>query len=415
MRRCREQHPEPAAYAANCRPCWLYVNNAKYRRHWQEQELANAAPVATITRPERKTTAPARVLECIHLGDSLEMPGCKTCKGKHVRECDLFGRCTLSPLRTDVQACSDCGEYRAEPYAVAKIVPDRVQRIDSDKLTRTSRQHFNCSLIEHRGELLMAYRAGWFNSRIWIVQFDHRYQPVANIPVNINHPLAFNSSEDPRLFSHDGNLWLAFCGAVPTNEGVQANQLLARLDDGLQVAEYIAPLYSRRTYPMEKNWTYFAQEGKLHCIYSINPHRILRLDGDRANDVSETAAIFPWAGGLLRGGACPVRRGDEYYVFFHGAKDAVAGGDRLYTMGAYTFDVNPPFAVKRITPFPILVPTEKEKPAGLRAKVVFPCGALVRNDEWIVSYGLHDTFCELAFFGLDKLESALQPVEQEQP
>lgn len=60
--------------------------------------------------------SPRVSLPCVHEGPVLEW--CHTCgghEGKHVRECDIFEKCTRLPNKAGVASCSTCGEYRATP------------------------------------------------------------------------------------------------------------------------------------------------------------------------------------------------------------------------------------------------------------------------------------------------------------
>jgi predicted GH43/DUF377 family glycosyl hydrolase len=43
--------------------------------------------------------------------------------------------------------------------------------------------------------------------------------------------------------------------------------------------------------------------------------------------------------------------------------------------------------------------------------IVFVCGAAVRGNEWVISYGHHDQFCELAMYSLGEIESVLERVD----
>jgi predicted GH43/DUF377 family glycosyl hydrolase len=112
-----------------------------------------------------------------------------------------------------------------------------------------------------------------------------------------------------------------------------------------------------------------------------------------------------WDWGHLRGGAPPVRRGGEYYHFFHGALDAAGG--RTYTLGAYTFEAAPPFRVTRFAPLPLLLPTEG---GGNVPRVVFPCGAVDAGSHWLVSYGVNDRWARVARFTSQEVEKALKEV-----
>lgn len=85
MKPCKHHKPKEG-----CRICWLFENDPPYRTLW-------GGPSAPSVR----------TLECIHLGDVLEKSECN-CPGKWIRECDVFGLCTL-------QQCQTCLEYRSEP------------------------------------------------------------------------------------------------------------------------------------------------------------------------------------------------------------------------------------------------------------------------------------------------------------
>ena len=42
--------------------------------------------------------------------------------------------------------------------------------------------------------------------------------------------------------------------------------------------------------------------------------------------------------------------------------------------------------------------------------IVFPCGAMLRDGQWIISYGYHDYECRLALFAADDIERRLIPL-----
>ena len=80
-----------------------------------------------------------------------------------------------------------------------------------------------------------------------------------------------------------------------------------------------------------------------------------------------------WEGGEIRGGACPVRVGDELWCFTH---DRIYDGHLLYRTGLVALDGRPPFAVRRMIPEPILVAADRgTKPVLQYASVVFAGGA----------------------------------------
>jgi predicted GH43/DUF377 family glycosyl hydrolase len=99
--------------------------------------------------------------------------------------------------------------------------------------------------------------------------------------------------------------------------------------------------------------------------------------------------------------------GDEYYHFFHAVQ--MVGGEPVYRLGLYTFSATPPFPIRRVVPGFLLSPDEHDRPLGFHKRVVFPCGALLRDEgRWLVSYGYHDQECRLAIFSAAQIEQRLQ-------
>ncbi len=294
---------------------------------------------------------------------------------------------------------AECWQWLGELTRSLAPAPVRVARIDLP-------EHFNCSLLEYEGRLLLASRRGWYGSRLYLSELDPDYQPRWTRPLDLAHPRAAAGLEDPRLFVFRGRLHCAFTG-VEERGGVRyAHQLLCRLDEAYRVEEVWLPEYEGRT-PWEKNWQFFEQDGELYSVYSVSPHVVLRHDGRRAEKVAETAGPPLWPDCRLRGGAPPVRVGDEYYHFFHGALHRGGRGD--YAAGVYTFAAGPPFAVRRAAPAPVLLPDEHDRRDDLNLSVVFPCGALRRDGHWVISYGYHDRECRIAVVEAAEVERALRP------
>jgi hypothetical protein len=218
------------------------------------------------------------------------------------------------------------------------------------------------------------------------------------------------SREDPRLFRYAGQPYLAFVGAANGVKSPVQNQLLARLSgDGLAVEEVFHPHYAARQ-RWEKNWSFFDHDGGLFAVYSFCPCRILKIDGNTAALAHQSDRQLIWRGGEIRGGAAPVRVGNELWCFTH---DRVDEGPRwLYRTGLVVLDGRPPFGVKRMVPEPILVADRRTKPADHYAAVVFAGGAVRLGDMWVVAHGTHDHWCELHAFSHAALEGRILPVSR---
>lgn len=371
-------------------------------------------PDPTVPRPEKppiRQTSPLVAkphrLPCINEGAVLEW--CNTCTGelRHVRDCDLHDRCTRGVISENIRTCATCRDYKPD-YGVVGA-PAGV-KIRDGLTTNLSGYAFNASLIRWRGGLLLAHRDGWKGSNIHIAELDEslRVTGTRRIDGLFRHEANYGR-EDPRLFVHNDRLHLAYIGVHGrTPNDIWTYQCYARLRDDLTVETTYCPQI-RASRHWEKNWGFFSHNGELHAVYTISPdHLIVRISDDGVASVAhETTRKLTWNGGQLRGGAPPVRVGDEYWHFMHDRIEVA--GLRIYRTGLYTFDAAPPFAVRRYIPEPILVADPLTKPADQYAAVLFTCGAVRSEDgaTWQLSSGIHDRWIEVHEFRHDELEGRL--------
>lgn len=276
-------------------------------------------------------------------------------------------------------------------------------------------KRFNASLIEHGDGYALAWRHGWAGSEVYVSLLDAGFRPTG-----VHKRLAVRrelyGAEDPRLFLFNDRLHVMFIGVVSKPIGRRKRQRVSHTDVryaaltedfAVQDGRVFFPHYAARN-KWEKNWGFFEHDGQLFAVYSIAPHRILRIDGDKAELAFETPIAIPWTWGEARGGAPPVRVGDQFYSWFHG-RQIGKNGKQQYATGVYTFAAEPPFRILRMTPEPI-VTADPETNTDNYADVTFVCGAINKDDEWIVSSGEHDRFTLLRRFTHAEVEARLVPV-----
>lgn len=104
----------PAYDMSQCRPCWLYKHDSRYRCLWSD----GGPPVVAKTRAR----------QCLYLGTILEFAGCG-CEQKHVRDCSKFDRCTLGDGNSTLPCCANCNEY-----APGKAPPSHFTKRSGDAL-----------------------------------------------------------------------------------------------------------------------------------------------------------------------------------------------------------------------------------------------------------------------------------------
>ncbi len=289
--------------------------------------------------------------------------------------------------------------------------PIRTTRIDPARLPVKQSPHYQPSVIRYNGRLVCAFRSGHFNSRLLLAELREDYQPKGSFTaLEIHHPRCTIGQEDPRLFIFRGRLHVAFVGCEADADGLFTNVMYARLTDDLRIDEVFYPHFPERA-RWEKNWSFFDDSGQLLCVYSILPHRLFEINGETVTPLPPMEWAPRWTGGLMRGGASVARVRGEYWHWFHGWLDfdTVAEKWRTYSIGAYVFEGAPPFRPLRYTPAPLLWPDATERhPKQSWASVVFPCGAILEDGIWRVSYGRQEQFAEIAEWRHADVEAVMQ-------
>jgi FkbM family methyltransferase len=339
-------------------------------------------------------------LACVHRGDSRRERW-----GTAIYDCAIHGQCTLEQGREDqVEAvCRFCRErLHLRPPLLAR------RRIDPSQLLPAEHQ-FNCSVIRHNGKLLMAYRLHWSNARIVLAELDEQLNVAKNYLLKVR---LGEAQEDPRLFVFRDELHVSYSALYRQGDKAWTDVCYARLDQDAngdwRVADEFTPHYPART-TWEKNWGFFEHDGELLAVYSISPHRVLRIEGNRAELIAEVQMRFPAKPGMLHGGAPPVFHRGEYYCFYH--RRLGASSEKFYTLDLYTFEAKPPFRPSRQIVAPLLVPDPSDRPGPDVPQAVFPGGAFIdQRHRWTVSYGYYDKWSEIAWWDINRIESCLVPL-----
>ena len=286
-------------------------------------------------------------------------------------------------------------KWGCDPVSVTRIaLPDRCH---------------NACIFDDSGKMRLCWRSGWGGASLHIGDLSPSPVDVYGERLPLKTKASRYGQEDPRVVKLGGQRCIGFAGIAKRGEVTRISQLLAVMDDDCKKPlGIIQPKYEKAE-QIEKNWGWFDYEWQPHCVYTVRPHRILKLVGDIAIPVAESPWRPRWTGGWLRGGASPVRVGGEYWAFFHGVlrNKGPKPAFRTYSCGLYTFEARPPFRPLRYMPEPLIWPPKHGRPKKLNSDVVFPCGAVLRGGRWLVSYGVHDSWIEIAEFRHSDLERKL--------
>lgn len=338
--------------------------------------------------------------ECQYFGKLLDRTSC----GLETYSCKKHGVCSWQP-EAGVKTCEACSHYFAtwrKPVTFSEhtLFPKR------------GNKRYNASMIPWKDGYILVYRAQWGGADIELVTLDKEYQPTMKEPISLR--LATNEAlagrEDARLFLLRGvpHVWYTGWQAEYATEGRVSTVHYASLDPvTLQAtARYYPDIPWRREW--EKNHAYFDRGGELYSVYTIEPnHVVMKVNGNKITEhwSTHSPALTDRRYGMLRGGASPMLHNGEFYTFYHMMTEA--HGQRLYSIGVYTFATDPPFRITRITKQPIDVADVNGKQL---IDVLFPASAFVEGREWVVTMGVHDDYSQVRYYPIDYIERHLTEV-----
>lgn len=110
-------------------------------------------------------------------------------------------------------------------------------------------------------------------------------------------------------------------------------------------------------------------------------------------------------------GSPPIKTKYGWLLFYSYIKDYFSS-QRLFTIEAVLLDLQNPLKIIERTDFPLVYPEEYYERHGLVPNVVFPSGALLKNDTIFLYYGAADTTCCLAYVKLSLLFKQLLEKEK---
>jgi predicted GH43/DUF377 family glycosyl hydrolase len=290
---------------------------------------------------------------------------------------------------------------------------------------------FNPTIVNWQGGLLLAFRINDHltatTNQMGLVWLDSAFNPIGRVHLlETRHksPYLPPKEQDPRLIACDDELYLVYNNIIGPIELEMRRVFIAKVqnENGAFFIEEpeVMLLFEGVNKRMEKNWVPFIWQEKLLLAYSINPHRIFAplFSGNRCQTLAKTSFLNDWEWGELRGGTPALVDEGEYLAFFHSYKEmssVQSNGKKIshYFMGAYTFALDPPFAITHISDKPIVGQKFYREPfykTWKPLRVVFPGGFICDSDHVWVVYGRQDH--EVWVVKLDKrgLRHSLKPV-----
>lgn len=292
---------------------------------------------------------------------------------------------------------------------VRKVTPISISGIDNP---------YNASIIEAQSDkYLLFFRFDLpkpesiketllpFYSHIAVVELDEQFNQISDYKVIDTNS---KSSEDPRVFSTQGRMFLLY------NE-IQKNYTYSRLMHICELDPYtFKTLKIQKLDPglkfVEKNWMPFINKINndslgIHLIYSVLPYKIFALKEktenfliDNMSDAENlTPNLFWWEkkwGPICGGTPCQLVDG-EFLAFFHSKFFDQKTKKVWYSFGAITFEAIPPYRITAISREPITFEGMYDTPHGMLAnrslRSIFPAGFIADSEQIHVSCGSNDS------------------------
>ncbi len=296
---------------------------------------------------------------------------------------------------------------------------------------------FNPSVIRWKGSLLLSFREIPypplpFNSRLGLVWLDEDFNPKSPpqiLETQSKYPFVPSRVDDARLVIVGDRLYLVYSDnqdTIISRGGFRLYVAEVLLTEGifsLHNTERLSIFEEESKQVRQKNWVPFDYQGNLLLAYSLQPHVIfhpLLMETETCETVVSTISKLDWNWGELRGGTPAILENGEYLSFFHSGvniQSIYSNGKVIlhYFTGAYTFQKDPPFAITKISPQPIIekgfYSPPHYKPYWKSVRVVFPCGILCEEEYIWVTYGRQDHESWVAKFDKKKLLSSLVDVK----
>lgn len=218
----------------------------------------------------------------------------------------------------------------------------------------------------------------------------------------------YGGIEDPRITRVGDEMvltYVAFDGANPPRAAmstIKVDDFLKRKWDQWTQAKLIsAPGMVNKSavaFPEKIN-------GKYVMLHRVYPNILIDyLDDLKFDKYLQGHHFIPprkrfWDSKKVGAGAPPMRTKDGWLLIYQSVGYQDPG---RYKIGAMMLDINNPSKVLYRSRKPIIEPEESYENNGFKAGVVYPCGAVIKDDELFVYYGGADSYLNGASQNLDK-------------
>ncbi len=225
----------------------------------------------------------------------------------------------------------------------------------------------------------------------------------------------YGGCEDPRLTRIENTLYMtyvAFNGFDPPRVALTS---ISKADFLAKRWRWQRPVLVSRPGVVDKNAVVFPERiaGKYVFFHRVFPEMLISrrdsLEFREGEYLTGEFAIAPrpqyWDSRKVGAGPPPIKTGDGWLLIYHAVDDR---HDSEYKVGAMLLDLHDPRCVLYRSPAPVLAPETQAENEGHKRGVVYPCGAVVLDDELVVYYGGADRVVCAATYRLSQFIAELK-------
>lgn len=212
--------------------------------------------------------------------------------------------------------------------------------------------------------------------------------------------------EDPRISKIDDTYWLVIVQVGPHERGESQDSLMLA-----STKDFVAFERHGRLMPEIRQRTSGLLPAKINGEYVLIHRKTPSMQIGYSSDLKEWHGSTPlmesrpgvaWEALKIGIGAQPIRTDRGWLLFYH-AVDA----DKVYRLGVAWLDLDDPSKVIGRLDYPVLEPEAGYERLGLTKNVVYTCGAVERNGQYLVYYGGADEVLAVASAPVDEVHATL--------
>ncbi len=221
--------------------------------------------------------------------------------------------------------------------------------------------------------------------------------------------------EDPRVTELDGKYYIfytAISAWPPNSEGIKVGVAISNDLQTVEQKHLVTPFNAKAMslFPERIN-------GKIWAILTVNtdkpPARICLASFDNIEEVWSEDYWNEWYRNFedhsipiqrspddhIEVGATPIKT-ERGWLFFYSYIRNYYSNNKFFGLETALLDLNDPSKIVARNDFPILYPEEYYERHGMAPNIIFPSGALLKEDTLSLYYGAADTTCAVAFIDL---------------